>query len=54
MDQIILIYQEEEASRIDKYLANELEDVTRSQVQLLINDEKVLVNDIQKILDEHF
>ena len=44
MDQIILIYQEEEANRIDKYLANELEDVTRSQVQLLINDEKVLVN----------
>lgn len=39
------VYQNENQERIDKYLANELEESTRTQVQLYIKDSLVLVND---------
>lgn len=39
------VYQNENQERIDKYLANELEEATRTQVQLYIKDSLVLVND---------
>lgn len=39
------VYQEEEPQRIDKYLASEIEETTRSLVQIYIKDGNALVND---------
>ncbi len=39
------IYEENEPCRVDKYLAEELEDLSRSMIQQLIKDNLVLVND---------
>ena len=45
MEIINLVYHKaEDELRLDKYLTNELEDVTRSYVQMLIKDNCVLVN----------
>ena len=45
MEIINLVYHKaEEDKRLDKYLTSELEDVTRSYVQMLIKDNCVLVN----------
>ena len=40
----LVFHQLDEAVRLDKYLASELEDVTRSYVQMLIKEGNVLVN----------
>ena len=45
MDKKFLIYDGLETERIDKYLANELEDMSRSSIQMLIKDKYVLVNE---------
>ena len=45
MELINLVYKYDgESTRLDKYLTSELEDVTRSYVQMLIKDGLVLVN----------
>ena len=45
MDKKFLIYDGLETERIDKYLANELEDMSRSSIQMLIKEKQVLVNE---------
>lgn len=45
MERLVLLYNSNESQRIDKYLTNELEDTTRTQVQLLINGNNVTVNE---------
>lgn len=44
MERLVLVYKEIEDLRIDKYLASELDDMTRTQIQLLITDKNVTVN----------
>ena len=45
MEQVNLVYKDNgEATRLDKYLANELEDVTRSYIQTLIKEGNIFVN----------
>lgn len=44
MERLVLVYKEVEELRIDKYLASELDDMTRTQIQLLITDKNVTVN----------
>ncbi len=39
------IYQQEEPMRIDKFLVNEMEDVSRNSIQIYIKENCVLVND---------
>lgn len=45
MDKKFLIYDGLDSERIDKFLANELEDLSRSSIQMLIKDKQVLVNE---------
>ena len=45
MDKKFLIYDGQDSERIDKFLANELEDLSRSSIQMLIKDKYVLVNE---------
>ena len=42
----IVVEFEDEGNRIDKYLSSVLEDLTRTKIQNLIKDEKILVNDL--------
>lgn len=44
MEKLVLKYIGQEELRIDKYLSNELDDMTRSQIQMIINDKNVIVN----------
>ena len=44
MEEIKLIYQENDFLRIDKFLSSELNDFTRSQIQMMIEEGSVLVN----------
>ena len=44
MKKIIDVFEDYEDLRIDKFLAENLEDMSRSYIQSLIKDEKVLVN----------
>ena len=44
LEEIILSVTENKG-RIDKFLASELEDMSRSKIQLLIEEENILVND---------
>lgn len=44
MEEIKLTYTENDFLRIDKYLSNELNDFTRTQLQLMIDEKLVLVN----------
>lgn len=44
MEKLVLKYTEQEELRIDKYLSTELDDMTRSQIQMMINDKNVIVN----------
>ena len=44
MEEIKLIYQENDFLRIDKFLSAELNDFTRSQIQMMIEEGSVLVN----------
>lgn len=44
MEEIKLIYQENDFLRIDKFLSLELNDFTRSQIQMMIEEGSVLVN----------
>jgi 23S rRNA pseudouridine1911/1915/1917 synthase len=44
MDQRIIKIEEDNLGRIDKYLAKVLENTSRSQVQLMIDNNEVLVN----------
>ncbi len=44
-EQIRIIYSNEKTARIDKFLSDELQDFTRSQIQMMIEEEAVLVND---------
>lgn len=44
MENLIIVYKGEPV-RIDKYLSGELKDVSRTQVQMMINSDFVLVND---------
>lgn len=44
MEEIKLIYQENDFLRIDKFLSSELSDFTRSQIQMMIEEGFVLVN----------
>ena len=44
MEEIKLIYQENDFLRIDKFLSSELNDFTRSQTQMMIEEGSVLVN----------
>ena len=44
MDKKFIIVEEDQTIRIDKYLFNELEDVTRTQIQLMIATKDILVN----------
>lgn len=46
MEQIIKVEEDQEL-RIDKYLLEELEGFTRSQIQIMIENEDILVNDKQ-------
>jgi len=45
MEVMYFIYQQEEPMRIDKFLANEMEDFSRNSIQIYIKDNHVLVND---------
>ena len=45
MDKKFLIYDGQDSERIDKFLANELDDLSRSSIQMLIKDKYVLVNE---------
>jgi len=42
-----ILVENENNQRIDKYLNQELDDVTRSQIQMMIADNDILVNDEQ-------
>ncbi len=44
MEEIRLVYTDTDFLRIDKFLASELTDFTRSQLQMMIEDSLVLVN----------
>lgn len=44
MEKKIIRYQESESSRIDKFLMQELVDVSRTTIQNLINEQYILVN----------
>ncbi len=45
MEEIRFTYTQNDFLRIDKFLATELSDFTRSQLQMMIEEEQVLVND---------
>src|SRR5699024_12374814 len=45
IEEIITLTVPVDAGRIDKYLANELENMSRSKIQLLIDEQNILVND---------
>ena len=47
MDEIreFLVLEEDEGDRLDVYLSNELGDMSRSYIQKIIKDKKVIVND---------
>ena len=45
MEEIKLIYTENDFLRIDKFLSNELKEFTRTQLQMMIDEKLVLVND---------
>ena len=40
-----IIYEEKETMRIDVFLSDELEDISRSEIQRMIKSEDILVND---------
>lgn len=40
-----IIYDDAESTRIDKFLAEQIEDLTRSYIQKLISEKEILVND---------
>lgn len=44
MEKKYLTYDLEEASRIDKYLCSEIEEMSRNSIQILIKNSQVLVN----------
>ena len=44
MDKKYIIVTEDQSTRIDKYLLNELEDTTRTQIQMMIATKDILVN----------
>ena len=45
MEEIRFTYTQNDFLRIDKFLATELSDFTRTQLQMMIEEEQVLVND---------
>ncbi|HLR92366.1 MAG TPA: RluA family pseudouridine synthase [Atopostipes sp.] len=45
IEETIFLKVTKEEGRIDKYLASELDDMSRSKIQLLIEEENILVND---------
>ena len=44
MERLILVFEDLNEERIDKYIASEVEDMTRSQIQMLIKDNHITVN----------
>ena len=50
MEEIKLTYTENDFLRIDKYLSNELNDFTRTQLQLMI-DEKLVIAKLEQCRD---
>lgn len=45
-EQINVVYEANNSDRIDKYLSETLEEFTRSQIQLMIEEELILVNGV--------
>ena len=43
-----LVTEEDEGDRLDIYLSNQLNDMSRSYIQKIIKEEKVIVNNKKK------